>query len=81
MDDDRLEQADLDQLSYEQLVERLEQIVSRMAAGEIGIEEVADLYERAGRIYALAAERLERVRARIETLAPPPAPGSATAAG
>ncbi len=61
---------DLDRLSYEQLVERLEQTVSRMASGEIGIEEVADLYERAGRIHALALERLERVRARIDALAP-----------
>ena len=60
--------AELDALSYEQLVERLESIVSRMAAGDIGIEEVADLYEEAGRLHAAATERLERVRRRVEGL-------------
>jgi exodeoxyribonuclease VII small subunit len=59
---------DLDTLSYEQLVERLESIVSRMAAGDIGIEEVADLYEEAGRLHAAAADRLEQVRRRVEGL-------------
>ena len=44
-----------------------------MAAGDIGIEEAADLYERAGALHALAGERLARVQARIESLRPPEA--------
>ena len=40
-----------------------------MAAGDIGIEEVADLYEEAGRLHAAAAERLDNVRRRIDALA------------
>jgi exodeoxyribonuclease VII small subunit len=59
---------DLAALTYEQLLEALEGLVHRMAAGDIGIEEVADLYERAGRLHAEASARLERVRARIEGL-------------
>jgi exonuclease VII small subunit len=39
-----------------------------MAAGDIGIEEVADLYERAGRLHAAASDRLAQVRARIDAL-------------
>jgi exodeoxyribonuclease VII small subunit len=60
---------ELDAMTYEQLVEALEAITTRMAEGDIGIEEVADLYERAGRLQAHAAARLERVRVRIEGLA------------
>ncbi len=59
---------DLDGLTYEQLVEALEVLTNRMAAGDIGIEEVADLYERAGRLHAAASDRLAQVRARIEAL-------------
>lgn len=57
-----------DSLSYEQLVEALEATISRMADGSIGIEEAADLYERAGRLHAAASERLARIQARIDQL-------------
>lgn len=56
-------------LTYEQLVESLEELTRRMADGAIGIEEAVELYERAGCLHALAAERLARVQARIERLA------------
>ncbi len=55
-------------LSYEQLVEELERTIERMASGDIGIEEATDLYERAGRLHALAADRLARIQERIERL-------------
>ncbi len=56
-------------MTYEELVEALEQLTQRMADGDVGIEEAVDLYERAGRLHALAAERLARVQQRIERLA------------
>lgn len=56
-------------LTYEQLVEALEELTRRLADGAIGIEEAVDLYERAGQLHAQAAERLARVQARIERLA------------
>jgi exodeoxyribonuclease VII small subunit len=59
---------DLSTLTFEELIEELERITRQMAAGEIGIEEVADLYEQAGRCHAEATRRLEGVRARIERL-------------
>jgi len=55
-------------LTFEQLVEQLEETIARMASGNLGIEEVTDLYERAGRLHALAAERLAAISARIEKL-------------
>ena len=59
---------DLGTLTYEQLVERLEDLTRRIASGDVGIEEASQLYERAGVIHRLAAERLAQVRARIERL-------------
>lgn len=55
-------------LTYEQLVESLEELTRRMSDGAIGIEEVVDLYERAGRLHALATQRLAGVQARIDAL-------------
>ena len=63
------EAAAADSMSYEQLVEALEQLTQRMADGDIGIEEAVELYEQAGRLHAMAAERLARVQERIERLA------------
>jgi len=57
---------DLGALTFEQLLERLEEITRRMASGDIGIEAVTDLYEEAGRLHAEATERLEGVRLRLE---------------
>ncbi|HZQ57181.1 MAG TPA: exodeoxyribonuclease VII small subunit [Acidimicrobiales bacterium] len=65
---------DLSALTFEQLLERLEGITRRMAAGDIGIEAVTDLYEEAGRLHAEATERLERVRRRLATETEAPAP-------
>jgi exodeoxyribonuclease VII small subunit len=59
-------------MTFEQLVEELEATVARMASGNLGIEEVTDLYERAGRLHALAGERLAAISARIEKLTNPP---------
>jgi len=67
---------DLSALSFEELVEELERLTRQMAAGDIGIEMVADLYEQAGRLHAEAAQRLETVRERIERLSSGPHPGS-----
>ena len=69
-------------LSFEELVGALEELTRRMADGAIGIEEVVELYERAGRLHALATERLARVQARVDALAgeeagPPAAGGGA----
>ena len=54
--------------TFEQLMAELEGITAKLAAGDLGIEAAADLYERAERLHALAAERLDQVRARVEGL-------------
>jgi exodeoxyribonuclease VII small subunit len=60
---------DLEQLSFEELVELLESLARQMASGEVGIELAADLYEQAGEVHREATERLARVQARLEALA------------
>jgi len=67
--------------TFEDLMAELETVTERLAAGDLGIEAAADLYERASRLHAQATERLTQVKARVERLAGPGAPGSAGAAG
>jgi exodeoxyribonuclease VII small subunit len=56
-------------MTFEELLDELEAMTRRMAAGDIGIEEAAALYEQAGALHARAAERLARVQERIARLA------------
>lgn len=55
--------------SFEEIVAELEDVVRRMSGTEIGIEEAADLYEKARHLHEVAAARLESVEARIAELA------------
>ena len=57
-----------DQRSFEEVVAELEDLVRRMSATDIGIEEAADLYEKARSLHDAAAARLEAVEARIAEL-------------
>lgn len=59
---------DPDKMSFEELVAALEALTDRLASGQIGIEEAADLFERAERLHGLARQRLERVQARIDSV-------------
>lgn len=55
--------------TFEELIEELEQVTEVLAAGEVGIEEAADLYERAQRLHTLASGRLAKVQERVDKLA------------
>jgi exodeoxyribonuclease VII small subunit len=68
IEDDVKPPVDPDHMTFEQLVAALEVLTDRLASGQLGIEEAADLYEQAERLHALASERLARVQARIEAL-------------
>jgi len=54
--------------TFEELVAELEQVARSMDAPELGIEQAADLYERAGALHRAAAERLAQVQGRLEAL-------------
>ena len=59
---------DDDERTFEELMAELEQVTDLLAAGEVGIEAAADLYERAQHLHSLAAKRLASVQARVERL-------------
>lgn len=59
-----------DDLTYEQIVEKLEAVTAQLASGDKGIEAATDLYEEAQRLHAAASARLDQVRQRLDALAP-----------
>jgi exodeoxyribonuclease VII small subunit len=61
-----------DHRTFEELMTELETVTERLAAGDLGIEAAADLYEQALRLHALASERLAQVQARVEALTASP---------
>ena len=67
--------------TFEELMDQLEEVTARLAAGDVGIEATAELYERAERIHALAKARLDQVRARVEGLLPGGVAGGSGVAG
>lgn len=57
--------------TFEELMVELETITATLAAGDLGIEAAADLYQRAEELHALASERLDQVKARVDGLTAP----------
>jgi exodeoxyribonuclease VII small subunit len=57
-------------LTYEQIVEKLEAVTAQLASGTAGIEAAADLFEQAQQLHAAASARLEQVRKRLDALTP-----------
>jgi exodeoxyribonuclease VII small subunit len=62
--------------TFEELMTELEAVTERLAAGDLGIEAAADLYEQAEQLHAQATARLAQVQARVAALTsratPPP---------
>lgn len=56
-----------DALSYEQARDELVEVVKRLEAGGLTLEESLDLWERGEQLAAICAEWLEGARARIAT--------------
>jgi exodeoxyribonuclease VII small subunit len=54
--------------TFEELVAELEQVARAMDAPDLGIEEAADLYERAGALHRAASDRLAKVQERLDAL-------------
>lgn len=54
-------------LSYEQARDELAEVVKRLEAGGLTLEQSLDLWERGERLAAICAEWLEGARARIAT--------------
>ena len=59
---------ELNTMTFEELVAELESVAHAMDRGDIGIEEAADLYGRAGTLHAAARDRLRQVEQRLAAL-------------
>lgn len=59
---------DDDERTFEELMAELEQVTDLLAAGEVGIEAAAQMYERAQQLHSLAAQRLAAVQEKVERL-------------
>lgn len=63
-------------LSFEQALARLDEVVARLEGGDVGLEEAVALFEEGQRYLALCTERLAHAQQRIQELtgaAPTPA--------
>ena len=62
------EGTDLSQMSFEQALKALEDVVRRLETGEVALEESIDLYERGETLRKLCQARLDAAQARIEKI-------------
>ena len=70
---------DLSQMSFEQALRALEDVVRRLETGEVPLEESIDLYERGEQLRKHCQARLDAAQARIEKIVQGP-DGKASAA-
>ncbi len=67
-------------VTFEEALRRLDEVVSRLESGEVGLEEAVALFERGQGYLAACRERLAAAQRRIEELTAeelPPEPGTA----
>lgn len=60
--------ADLDELSFEQVVGRLEEVVRRLEEGDLPLEESLRRFEEGVRLARAGSKRLDDAEARVERL-------------
>jgi len=58
----------LEELSFEQALDRVEEIIERIESGEIGLEESIKAYEQGARLIRRCRAALEKAEQRVETL-------------
>lgn len=57
-----------EELSFEDALKKLEQIVARLESGDAQLQEAIDLYAEGDRLRRLCAARLDAAQARIEAI-------------
>lgn len=59
---------DLEKKAYEELIEELDQVVQRLEAGDLPLEESLRAFERGVRLAQAAEQQLDRAEHRVEVL-------------
>jgi exodeoxyribonuclease VII small subunit len=62
------EHTDISQMSFEQALSALEQIVQQLERGDVPLDESITLYERGEQLRAACQKRLDAAQARIEKI-------------
>lgn len=62
------EKPDLAQMSFEDALRALEQVVRRLEGGDVPLDESIELYERGEKLRAHCQARLDAAQARIEAI-------------
>ena len=60
--------ADIEAMSFEQALEELEDIVDRLEAGDVALEESIEIYRRGSQLRAHCENKLKLAQARIEKI-------------
>jgi exodeoxyribonuclease VII small subunit len=59
---------DIDQMSFEQALKALEEIVTQLERGDVPLDQSIELYERGEKLRAACQNRLDSAQARIEKI-------------
>ena len=70
-----------DPTTFEQALAQLDEVVARLEAGDVGLEEAVRLFEQGQALLAICRERLARAQQRIEELTAQGAPSEPDDAG
>ena len=70
-----------EKLTFEQSMERLEQIARTLEKGETGLEEAMELYTQAGKLIVSCQKKLASAQLKIEKIDPPSLAGTKEADG
>ncbi len=62
------EQSQISELSFEQALRELENVVRRLESGDVPLDESIDLYERGEQLRKACQSRLDAAQARIEKI-------------
>jgi exodeoxyribonuclease VII small subunit len=62
--------ADVERLSFEEALQELEQMVARLEASDLTLEEMLKLFERSQELLALCEKVLDEAELRLERLQP-----------
>ena len=57
-----------DRMTFEQALVQLDEVVARLEAGDVGLEEAVHLFEQGQALLGVCRERLARAQQRIEEL-------------
>ncbi|MFC6332374.1 exodeoxyribonuclease VII small subunit [Paenibacillus septentrionalis] len=60
--------SDLENISFEQALDRLEQVVAQLESGDVPLEQAIELYQEGMKLSSICSSKLQQVESKIEML-------------